>query len=131
MNDRTDASDTAVSGEQRVEQTSSTDRATQIQHPIWCRTGEDGPELSEEHVGREYCLETVDFDDTLTVAPVQLYELTAQGQQIGQLSEVRLSIVNQDIVDSAATTHLSAADVDRLIAMLTRAKSDIELEGLR
>ena len=102
-----------------------------IEHPLWCRRHDSGalapPEPDLEHAGRDYVLDTIDFADTLTVTPVQLYELDDRGGQLRQDEQVRLAVVNQDLVDQAAAAHLSLSDVDRLVAMLVRAKRDLEL----
>jgi hypothetical protein len=114
------------------------DERGRLRHPMWCTGAEKAPlgrgayvtalaEPGKEHVGRDYCLETTDFDDTLTVTPVQIYDVLPCGRVSESPSQVRLSILSRDMVSSGASTHLAAGDVDRLIAMLTRAKQDLAM----
>jgi hypothetical protein len=118
---------------------------TPIRHPVWCQhVPEDAPyagdpvgagtfyerlapaEQNSEHQGREYRLDAGEtFAFSLTVTATQMYDLLPQGVEV-LAPRIRLSIVEHELVGTPAAAWLTPDEIDKLCAMLQRAKQDLD-----
>jgi hypothetical protein len=105
-----------------------------IAHPSWCmQVPQDGKTLHHgrlasaegdfEHRGREYRLDTgKTFAGSVTVQATQLYDdPTLEHEE----PRIRVALFDHELEGPGERVYLSASEVDRLIAMLQRARSEI------
>jgi hypothetical protein len=105
-----------------------------IRHPVWCQSIPDdaplagdqpssgsyydrlGPaEESAEHVGREYRLDVGEtFGYSVVAAQTALH---SGGDSDGR---IRLSVVNQELIDASAAAYMSTAEARQVARMLER-----------